>query len=431
MDATGPETAATKSSSMTVGELPLWQAIFDLRTKTGDVEKRFISERDLPACVIRDGDRLIGVLSRKSLLAELSKPMARDIYIKRSVDQLLGAMDTAPLILPATTSVAAAVGAALSRPNERSYEPVLIDIGVALNILEVDVLMLAQSTMLESAIAEKDNLITEVQRTANELRVALENLEQARDRLVQSEKMAALGQLVAGVAHEINTPVGVALTAATYLGERTAAFEQIFLENRMKRSDLQSYVDLARESAELLRYNIDRAAQLIQSFKQVAVDQTNEQRRTFDLRSYLEQLSTSVAPELRKAGHVLTVSCDDGIEVTSYPGALAQVVTNLVANASTHAYDKGAAGTIAVAASSDGSEVALSVTDDGYGMDQDTLSKIYDPFFTTKRGSGGTGLGLHIVFNIVTDTLKGNIHCRSAPGLGTCFTITIPRCGAE
>jgi signal transduction histidine kinase len=243
--------------------------------------------------------------------------------------------------------------------------------------------------------------------------------------------MAALGQLVAGVAHEINTPIGVALTAATYLGERTAAFDQIFVENKMKRSDLQAYVDLAKESAELLRYNIQRAAQLIQSFKQVAVDQTNEQRRTFDLRSYLEQLSISLAPEVRKAGHVLTVSCGDGIEVTSYPGALAQVVTNLVANAIMHAYDRGAAGTIAVAASSDNSEVALSVTDHGRGMDQDTLSKIYDPFFTTKRGSGGTGLGLHIVFNIVNDTLKGHIDCRSTPGVGTCFTITIPQCGVE
>ncbi len=252
-------------------------------------------------------------------MAELSKPLGRDIYIKRPVDQLAAAMDLAPLILPATTTVAAAVGAALLRPGERSYDPVLVDVDGAPGILDVDVLMRVQASLLEKAIKVKDDLIEEVQRTADELRAALDNLQQARDRLVQSEKMAALGQLVAGVAHEINTPIGVALTAATHLGERTGAFRQVFAENRMKRSDLQAYVDLAGESAELLRYNIQRAAQLIQSFKQVAVDQASEQHRSFELKSYLEQLIASLAPEVRKAGHVLILTCEQGIQLNSFP----------------------------------------------------------------------------------------------------------------
>jgi signal transduction histidine kinase len=290
----------------------------------------------------------------------------------------------------------------------------------------MDVLMRVQSSQLEHALLAKDELLDEVQRTADDLRAALEKLGQARDRLVQSEKMAALGQLVAGVAHEINTPIGVALTATTHLNERTGEFRQRFLENRMKRSDLQAYIDLATESSELLRYNIQRASQLIQSFKQVAVDQTSEQHRRFDLKAYLEQLAASLAPEVRKAGHSLVVSCEPDIHVLSYPGPLAQVLSNLVSNAILHAYERGDSGTITLSCAANGGDLVLTVADHGRGISPENLGRIYDPFFTTRRGAGGTGLGLNIVFNIVTDTLKGRIDCQSELGAGTVFTLTMP-----
>ncbi len=426
MDATAPETAARQELPVTVGNLRLWDAMVEAQTRTADVEQRFAADRDLPACIVCTAGKILGVLSRKSLLAALSRPLGRDLYIKRPVGQLALVMDTDPLILPATTPIAVGVEQALSRPGERLYEPLLVQGSQSLGVLEVDGLMRVQSSLLEQAIRKKDELIDEVQRTADELRTALSNLEQARDRLVQSEKMAALGQLVAGVAHEINTPIGVALTAATHLGERTGTFREIFTENRMKRSDLEAYVELARESAELLRYNIQRAAQLIQSFKQVAVDQASEQYRSFELKSYLEQLIASLAPEVRKAGHRLTLNCQEGIELSGYPGALAQVLSNLVANAVAHAYDRGAGGTIALTAIPDGANVALAVSDNGRGIPPENLRRIYDPFFTTKRGAGGSGLGLHIVFNTVTEILRGHVDCRSAPGLGTTFTATIP-----
>jgi signal transduction histidine kinase len=410
----------------TVGDLKLWSTVVDITTRTASVEQLFVGDRDLPACIVRAGMRLVGVLSRKNLLAMLSRPMGRDVYVKRPVEELLAAIDTAPLILPASTTIAAAVEAALSRPGERSYEPVLVEGDAAIGILEVDVLMRMQSHLLEQTIRAKDDLIEEVQRTADELRTALDNLEQARDRLVQSEKMAALGQLVAGVAHEINTPIGVALTAATHLGERTGDFRQVFAEGRMKRADLQSYVDLAAESAELLRYNIQRAAQLIQSFKQVAVDQASEQHRAFDLKPYLEQLLASLGPEVRRAGHSLLLDCGDGITLTSYPGALAQVLSNLVANAIAHAYEPGIAGIIALRVVPQGPEISITVSDTGCGIPAENLARIYDPFFTTRRGAGGSGLGLHIVYNIITETLGGRIECRSVPGQGTSFTATIP-----
>jgi signal transduction histidine kinase len=411
----------------TVGELPLWDAIVDSHARTAEVEQYFLGDRDLPACAVRADGRIVGVLSRKNLLAELSKPLGREVYIKRPVSQLLAAIDTEPLILLPETTIAEAIEHALSRRGERSYEPVLVDRGAAApGVLEVNTLMRVQASLLEQAVLAKDELIQQVQRTADDLRDAMDTLEQARDRLVQSEKMAALGQLVAGVAHEINTPIGVALTAVTHLGERTGEFIRLFAENRMKRSDLQAYVDIARESADLLRYNIQRAAQLIQSFKQVAVDQASEQYRSFDLRSYLVDLIASLAPEVRKAGHSLTMDCPEGIRLTTYPGALAQVLSNLVANAIVHAYDHGAVGTIALTAVPMGAAVALTVSDNGRGIAPENLARIYDPFFTTKRGEGGSGLGLHIVFNIVTERLRGRITCQSVLGTGTSFTATIP-----
>lgn len=426
MDTGVQSSVARQQAVSAVGELLLWDAVVDLQARTGDLEQRFLADRDLPACIVRSGEQVIGVLSRKNLLVELSRPLGRDIYIKRPISQLIATIDTKPLVLTAETTIAEAVEQALSRPVDGAHEPVLVNRGGALGILDVNVLIRVQATLLEQTVRTKDELIDEVQRTANELRTALDTLEQARDRLVQSEKMAALGQLVAGVAHEINTPIGVALTAATHLGERTGEFRQVFAENRMKRSDLQGYVDLAGESAALLHYNLQRAAQLIQSFKQVAVDQASEQYRSFELKSYLEQLMASLAPEVRKAGHTLTMDCAEGIELTSYPGALAQVLSNLVSNAIVHAYNRGTAGTIALTAVQDGVNVALTVRDNGCGIAPEDLSRIYDPFFTTKRGEGGSGLGLHIAFNIVAERLHGRIACQSTPGSGTTFSVTFP-----
>jgi signal transduction histidine kinase len=425
MDVTS-EAATGPQAALTVGELPLWHMSFDRHTRTGEIEQCFLADRDLPACIISADGKLFGSLSRRHLMAELSKPMGREVFIKRPVEIMTAAIDPNPLVLPAATTVAAAVEAALSRPDDRSFEPVIIDAGDTAGILSVDVLMRVQSSQLEHALIAKDELLDEVQRSADDLRAALEKLGQARDRLVQSEKMAALGQLVAGVAHEINTPIGVALTATTHLNERTGEFRQSFLENRMKRSDLQAYIDLATESSELLRYNIQRASQLIQSFKQVAVDQTSEQHRRFDLKAYLEQLAASLAPEVRKAGHSLVVNCEPDILVLSYPGPLAQVLSNLVSNAILHAYERGDSGTITLSCAANGSDLVLTVADHGRGISPENLSHIYDPFFTTRRGSGGTGLGLNIVFNIVTDTLKGRIDCQSELGAGTVFTVTMP-----
>ncbi len=266
----------------------------------------------------------------------------------------------------------------------------------------------------------------ELSRSNEELKLALERLRLAQSQLVESGKMAALGALVAGVAHEINTPVGIGVTAASALEDETKQLAALYRQGQMKKTDLEQYISVSEQSSRLILNNLARAADLIKSFKQVAVDQTSEERRRFKVKDYLEHILSSLRPALRKAGVSFIIDCEDEIEIDSYPGALSQIITNLVINAITHAFDGKSAGIIRIVVIKSGDQMELEFSDDGKGMSTDTLAKIYDPFFTTKRSAGGSGLGLHIVYNLVTQTLKGGIVCRSQPDQGTTFDIHWP-----
>lgn len=263
---------------------------------------------------------------------------------------------------------------------------------------------------------------------------ALAELREAQESLIQAETMASLGQLVAGVAHEINTPIGIGLTAASHIGEQAQILRQRFAGNTLRKSEFLEFLDGLGESSRLLMANIDRAASLVQSFKQVAVDQSSGDRRVFELGGYIRELLFSLRPRLKRTGLRVAVECDDELTMDSFPGALGQVLTNLVINAIVHAYGDGdragetAAGTIRITAQPDGAErVRIDFIDDGAGIAPEHLSKVFDPFFTTKRGQGGSGLGLHIVFNTVTGPLGGTVSVQSWPGQGTRFTILLPR----
>jgi len=264
------------------------------------------------------------------------------------------------------------------------------------------------------------------------LEVAYAELKETQDHLVQAEKMASLALLVAGVAHEINTPVGIAFGCASHLSGRTRALGDAFANGTMKRSDLTAYVAAAAESSRLIQQNLTRAAELIQSFKRVAVDQTSEERRRFDLLAYLEEIVTSLGPTLRKTPHRIAIACSSGIRLDSFPGALSQVVTNLVMNALLHAFPDGPGGrteghmVIDVDDPGDG-ELVIRFSDDGVGIPEEHRPRVFEPFFTTRRGTGGSGLGLHIVFNLATRTLGGRISVDSTPGDGTTFTLRIPK----
>jgi len=256
---------------------------------------------------------------------------------------------------------------------------------------------------------------------------ALRDLQQAQDSLIQAERLASLGGLVAGVAHEINTPVGITLTSASVLLEATDHIQQAMSSGGVKKSEILSYLETASEGSRLIMANADRAAHLIQSFKQIAVDQTNEMRRPFKLREYIDEIIMSLHPRLKHTNIQVKVSCAATIELDSYPGAFAQVLTNLTLNALTHAYDANSVGTIHIDAIQCEDRIDMSFRDDGKGIPAEYVDKIFDPFFTTQRGRGGTGLGLNIVYNLIVKRFGGTISVESALEQGTTFTIQLPR----
>jgi signal transduction histidine kinase len=265
------------------------------------------------------------------------------------------------------------------------------------------------------------------QRSAD-LEDSLVKLREAQATLVMQEKMASLGGLVAGVAHEINTPIGVALTGATMLADRTSQIREVYGKSKLRKTDFDDFLETVSTASTLLQTNIERAAHLVHTFKMVSADRTSEGRSPFDLKSYLSDVLVSLGPAYRRGGHQVTLACPDGITIDGYPGVLAQIVSNFIMNSLVHGYDAGQSGRLSITVSEPADQqVELVYDDDGNGIAPEHRGQVFDPFFTTKRGTGCTGLGLHIVYNLVTARLGGDIVLESSPGQGTRFTIRFSR----
>lgn len=276
---------------------------------------------------------------------------------------------------------------------------------------------------LEERVAARTLALEDANR---ELTNTLATLKAAQNQLVQSEKLAALGALVAGVAHELNTPIGNGLTVATSIDYRVKEFMHL-AETGMKRSDLQTFLADMQHAADILSRNLARAATLVSSFKQVAVDQTSSQRRRFLLSTLINELLQTLNPSLGKTACKVINSANSDVAMNSFPGPLGQVLTNLINNAIVHGYGDGQAGTITISTPTvEQDQVAIQVQDSGKGIDAVNLSHIFEPFFTTRMGQGGSGLGLHIAHNLVTGLLGGTITVQSQPGQGASFLVTIP-----
>ncbi|ADK80817.1 protein kinase domain-containing protein [Sediminispirochaeta smaragdinae] len=251
-----------------------------------------------------------------------------------------------------------------------------------------------------------------VEERTKDLRDSYQKLKEAQKQLIESEKLASLGSLVAGIAHEVNTPIGVAVTAAT------------LLQDQIHAASLDIH-DLEQTSDLILR-NLKRAGELIGSFKQVAVDQASEALRSFDLRSYIEDIVLSLGPRLKKRPISVEVEVAQGITVIGYPGAISQIFTNLISNSLIHAYEADDTGRIRIDGFQREGRILIHYRDDGKGMDEESVRRVFEPFYTTRRGSGGSGLGMNIVYNLITGKLGGSVSCESTPGKGVLFTIDIP-----
>ncbi|UJF35859.1 sensor histidine kinase [Paenibacillus hexagrammi] len=271
-----------------------------------------------------------------------------------------------------------------------------------------------------------NDMVTNLEERYEELQQALNTLKKTQDQLIQSEKMSALGSLVAGVSHEINTPIGVGVTAVSYLDQKARFFQDLYQSGKMKKSDLEQFLSVVLETNTMVQSNLERASSLIRSFKQISSDQSVEEKRSFHLLEYLEGIVVSLKPTLKKTRLRVHIECSDKLELYSFPGAISQIITNLVMNSLNHAFEPEEEGNLTIRVESEDRRVKLFYSDDGRGMRPDVLEKIFDPFFTTSRGKGGTGLGMNIVYNLVTQTLGGTIECCSVVGRGSLFHIEIP-----
>ncbi len=294
-------------------------------------------------------------------------------------------------------------------------------------------------------ITEQKEAEIQLTERTEQLSKTLETLKSTQQDLIRTAKMAALGNLVAGIAHEINTPVGTAIMTASTLENASYQLAAEVEQGELKRSSLNSYLEVASECSRLVISNLQRAGELIDSFKQVAVDQSSSQKRTFALKPYLKEVISNLGPQLKQTPHQLSLIGNEHIVICSYPGAIAQIITNLIVNSLTHAYPNGGSGHLNISfqaqsfhtqaedsqksqaeASTKPSNLQLFYSDDGCGISPNHQAHIFEPFFTTARSKGGSGLGLHLVYNLVTQKLGGKIDCVSSLERGTTFTITVP-----
>ncbi|TKB04655.1 HAMP domain-containing histidine kinase [Alteromonas portus] len=287
--------------------------------------------------------------------------------------------------------------------------------------------LIAHQRELRQENENRQYIEAELRKRNQELASSMDTLHQAQEQLVESERMASLGGLVAGIAHDVNTPLGVSVTAASFLQERLNNLKTDFEDKSLTSKNMASFIDEAEQTALLLLSNLERASDLIASFKQVAVDQTSETEREFVLGDYINEIIQSLKPSFKHTEHQINVTCPDNLTVTCAPGAIAQIVTNMVVNSITHGFENNVAGTITLDVKEAGENVVINYKDNGRGLSEEELSKLFDAFFTTKRAEGGSGLGTHIMYNLVTQSLHGHIEAESTLGSGLQYIIRFPK----
>lgn len=279
---------------------------------------------------------------------------------------------------------------------------------------------------LEHTLAEVEEKQAELFLVNDQLEQSLDHLNETQEQLIQSEKFAALGELVAGVAHEINTPLGIGITLATFVDEKHKKLHKQFNAGQLSKAELLEYDEAVSEALEVMVNSLNRSAEIISSFKNVAGEQSALELRQFNVRAYFDDVLQNLKPRLKKTQHEVILTCDPEIVIFHYPGVFSHILTNFIINSLTHGFTTDQAGQITIEFYKLDNSCQLIYSDNGIGISEEHTSKIFDPFYTTKKGQGSTGLGLHIVHNIVTQNLNGKIGLSTAENEGVCFTIEFP-----
>lgn len=284
-----------------------------------------------------------------------------------------------------------------------------------------------QALQQNNHLAEKLQARTDALKESNqELLLTLEKLHQFQGQLVETEKMASLGDMVAGIAHEVNTPIGLGITASTLLSDSHSEIKQAFENKTLKSSQLKKFLIQGEENIAIIYRNLERSAQLISSFKKVAVDQSTADNRVFNVKELIEEVMLTLQAKLNEEQVVITIDCPENLVIESKPGPINQILINLILNSIIHGFEHKPAGAINISVMHLSDQLHLCYQDDGEGMDENIKAKVFEPFTTTKRGSGGSGLGLHLVYNLVNQALNGHIEFESSAGQGTTFNVTFP-----
>jgi signal transduction histidine kinase len=291
--------------------------------------------------------------------------------------------------------------------------------------------LIANQRELRQENENRQYIEDELRKRNAELANSMGNLQLAKDQLAESERMASLGGLVAGITHDVNTPLGVGVTAASFLQERLGNLKTSFEEKSLTTKNMENFINEAEQTANLLLTNLNRASELIASFKQVAVDQTSETEREINLNDYIRDIIKSLKPSFKHSNHEIVVNCPEDLYIRCAPGAIAQIVTNMIVNSLVHGFEDTNDGKISLDVSADNNTIEMRYRDNGKGLSNDDLDKLFDAFFTTKRGEGGSGLGTHIMYNLVTQSLSGHIEAQSKPGDGLQYTIRFPMKGKQ
>lgn len=416
-----------------------FEALRRERDRQAFIFKNFFEALPFPAAMKATDGRF---LSANSKLLKWSPFSGKDI-IGRRLDEIMGAdlakdsMELDAQVL--CTREPAEIERDFPYTDETTRRmrvlrfPLLDDGGelFGLGLFNIDVTdQRAAERLLKDTNAELERLVSErtseLEQANAELTRTLDELKATTDLLIESDRMASLGSMVAGMAHEINTPIGVGVTAASLVRDKVAQLQRDVDTRTLTRDGMADSLSVLDEASDVMLRNMARADSLIRSLKQVAVDQTNLETRDVRLERYIREVELSVAPVLRKAGLTIDLDCRPDLTLHLQPGPLAQIMTNILMNCAYHAYPDGAGGRIKILVRLSEEGVEISVRDFGVGMDRETAGQVFVPFFTTRRNKGGTGLGLSIAYNVVRSVLGGDIACESEKGKGTVFTVTLP-----
>ncbi|MYM94309.1 GAF domain-containing protein [Rugamonas sp. FT81W] len=312
--------------------------------------------------------------------------------------------------------------------KKRNYQQRYVDLLWEIKrAIEADFQVIEQQQKLMVSNASLLDANQALLRSNADLKAALDKIVAMQGELLRAEKMSALGSLVAGISHELNTPIGNGLMLASTLKSNAVTIAKE-LETGVTRKHMQEFISGVDQGADILLHSLGRAAELVASFKQVAVDQSSMRRREFDVKKTFKDILATLGPAIRKSGHQVVCDVEEGVVMDSYPGPLEQVLVNLVNNALVHAFPEGGQGHVTITARKLADDrIEVCVADDGVGIPEANIARVFDPFFTTRLGQGGSGLGLHVVYNQVTSALRGDVQVESTPGCGARFTLRVPR----